>query len=68
MSVGAIPLSEIVAFLDIHQITDIDERLEYSKWIRFLDHVYLKLNSEKSEKESKEKPVGNQNKLPGKRK
>jgi len=64
MSVGAIPLSEIVAYLDLHHITDINERVEYSKWIRFLDNVYLKLNAEKSEKESKEKPVGNLKQLP----
>ena len=64
MSVGAIPLSEIVAYLNLHFIMDIDERLEYTKWIKFLDHVYLKLNAEKSEKESKEKPVGNLKKLP----
>ena len=64
MSVGAIPLSEIVAYLNLHFITDIDERLEYTKWIRFLDGVYLKLNREKSEKESKEKPVGKQKQLP----
>ena len=43
---------------------DIDERLEYTKWIRFLDGIYLKLSREKSEKESKEKPVGKQKQLP----
>ena len=64
MSVGAIPLSEIVAFLELYAITDIDDRLEYKKWIKFLDNVYLKLNAEKSEKESKEKPVGNLKQLP----
>lgn len=67
MSVGAIPLSEIVAYLNLHFISDIDERLEYSRWIRFLDGVYLKLNHEKSEKESKEKPVGKQKQIPAKR-
>lgn len=67
MSVGAIPLSEIVAYLNLHFINDIDERLEYAKWIKFMDRVYLKLNSEKSDKESKEKPVGKQKQLPAKR-
>lgn len=43
MAAGAIPLSEIVAYLGLHQIENLDERLEYSKWIRFLDRVYLKL-------------------------
>jgi len=64
MSVGAIPLSEIVAYLNLHYITDIDERLEYTKWIMFLDQVYLKLNREKQEKETKNRPPGQQKQLP----
>lgn len=39
--VGPIPLSEIKAYLDIHEITNIDERMYWVRMIRVLDHVYM---------------------------
>ena len=53
--VGAIPLSEVKAYLDINEIYDVGDRLEFTRWIRFLDGVYLKLVNNKRENESKSK-------------
>jgi len=38
---GPIPLSELVAYLDMMSIQDIDERLTYIKMIQSLDSVYV---------------------------
>ena len=61
MGVGAIPLSEYVAYFRIAQIETLEDQLSYVKFVGVLDNEYLKYQNEKSEKEkekkSKEKPL-----------
>ncbi len=44
---AAIPLSEIVAYFDIYEINDPEERDDYIAMIRHLDSVYLAYTSAK---------------------
>lgn len=56
--VGAIPASEILAWLEIHQVKDLDTRIELFDMLLVLDDAYLELKEKQREagKEKKEKP------------
>ena len=41
MGVGAIPLSEIVAYLDLHQVEDPEERRDTLRYVQILDRAFL---------------------------
>jgi hypothetical protein len=56
-SVGAIPISEIISYLDLMEIHNFEDRTEYYKWIKFLDNEFLSIKHEKQE--SKTKPPKN---------
>lgn len=51
--VGPIPLSEIVAYCEMFQVDDMDERERFVTMIRALDAAYLKRQAEKREAERK---------------
>jgi len=55
MGLGYIPLSEIRVYLDEFGVRGVETRLEWINWIQFIDRTYVKLHSEKQEKESKNK-------------
>ncbi len=63
MGVGAIPLSEYVAYFGIFQVDTLEEQLDHILFVGVLDNEYLKYQNEKSEEEkdkkSKEKPLPN---------
>ena len=48
--VGAIPVSEIVAFLDIQGVTDLNERWDFLMIIKGLDSHYLKFQQKRRPK------------------
>lgn len=58
MGVGAIPFQEIVAWLDLHQITSLEDRLEYAKWVRYLDGVFLEHHAKQQQSEPKSSARG----------
>ena len=39
--VGYIPYSEIHSYLNENQIYSTEEREEYFRWIKFIDHLYV---------------------------
>ena len=41
MGPGAIPVSEIIAYLDLHGIADAEDRREFAWLIRQMDDAYL---------------------------
>ena len=45
--IGYIPYSEIHAYLNEQQIYNPDERIEYFKWIKFIDQLYVVHNNQK---------------------
>ena len=51
-SVGPIPVSEIVAYLEVAYITNVDERLRYITMIQGLDHVYVSFVNERAKQQS----------------
>lgn len=57
MGLGAIPWSEIAAWLVIHGVTDTDRRMEFARFIRALDEEYLAVRNDrrKQEKAAKSK-------------
>ena len=55
-SVGAIPYSDIEAWLNIHDIYDIDERLYYFNVIIQVDSEFVTWARNKEEQERKKKP------------
>lgn len=46
--VGYIPYSEICSYLTENHIFDLNERVEYHRWIRYIDSVYVSLQNKKS--------------------
>jgi hypothetical protein len=48
MSIGPIPFSEITNYLDEYRIFSYSDRVEYIKWIQFIDHQDLKLQNDKA--------------------
>ena len=50
--IGPIPLSEIVAYLNVMNIRDVDDRLTYIKMIQSLDSVYVKHINEKAKRDA----------------
>lgn len=52
MGVGAIPMSEILAWLDLHEIGGFEDRIEYARWIGYLDSLFLEYQSKKQQQES----------------
>ncbi len=50
MTIGGIPYSEVVLWLNEHKISGTDNRLEYHQWIRFLDGKYIASTNEKKDK------------------
>jgi hypothetical protein len=55
MGLGYIPLSEIRGYLDEFGVCGTEARLEWINWIQFIDRTYVRLHSEKKEKEAKSK-------------
>ena len=51
--IGPIPLSEIVAYMDVVYLRDIDERLTFVTMIQSLDNVYVKHINDKAAKRAK---------------
>lgn len=51
MGIGPIPLSEIKAYLDLIEVTDLDEKERWVKMIRALDGVYVEHVNETLKKE-----------------
>lgn len=51
--VGPIPLSEIVAYMDVVYLRDVDARLTFIKMIQSLDSVYVLHVNEKAEQRAK---------------
>lgn len=49
--IGPIPLSEIVAYLDMFGVTDIDDREYWIRMIRVLDRVYIDFMNKKVKRE-----------------
>jgi len=54
-SAGYIAYSEIVLWLNEHMIDSTEQRLEYIKWIQFIDSEYVHLQHEKHREMSKKK-------------
>lgn len=48
--VGAIPISEIKAYLELYQVDDLDERIRYVRLIQAADGEFLKVMAERSKK------------------
>jgi hypothetical protein len=55
MGLGYIPLSEIRGYLNEFGVQGIETRLEWINRIQFIDRTYVRLHSEKQERESKSK-------------
>lgn len=55
MDIGPIPLSEILAFLELYEIEGLEERHRYLRFVRSLDNHYLSLVHEDRERKSKAK-------------
>lgn len=53
--VGAIPISEIKAYLDLIGITGLEEKEEYLYFIQLLDLKYLEQHRKKSGTDGKQK-------------
>lgn len=49
--VGSVPLSEVVALLDVLQVDDQDDRELWARMMRVLDNVYVKHYSDKQKAE-----------------
>lgn len=47
-AIGPIPLTEIVAYMDVTYLRDVDERLRMVKMIQSLDRVYTKHVNDKA--------------------
>lgn len=47
---GYIPYSEIVHYLNENEIDNRNERLEYIRWIQFIDAEYVSFNYEEQKK------------------
>ena len=45
--VGYIPYSEICSYLNENEIFNFEDRLEYFKWIKFIDHAYVAHSNKK---------------------
>jgi len=50
MGVGAIPLSAYESYFRIWKITDLEDQLEYIRFVGALDSVYMEHQSESSKK------------------
>lgn len=44
---GGIPITEIAAYCDFHEITDLEERVDFMKIIKMLDDQSVKMNGKK---------------------
>ena len=60
MSIGPIPFFEITNYLDEYHIFNYSERIEYIKWIQFIDHQDLKLQSDKAKADKKKPKIPHQ--------
>ncbi len=47
MSVGSIPLSEIVAYLTLCDVTDPEERGDYVRFVQAIDRVFVQHHAKK---------------------
>jgi hypothetical protein len=56
--VGPIPISEVLAYFEVFEVRDPDERETYVTMIQALDSVYLQKQSERSGSGAKSKPAG----------
>jgi len=54
--VAPIPLSEILAYMQIFRIQDMDERTRFIKMIRALDSKFMAFLADKREKETPQAP------------
>jgi len=45
--VGPVPLSEMLAYMQMFEINDLDEREHFTKMVKALDRVYVKHVNEK---------------------
>jgi hypothetical protein len=59
MGVGAIPLSAYESYFRIWRITELEDQIEYIRFVGALDSVYLEHQSDESKKKSKDS--GNKN-------
>ncbi len=53
MSPGAISTSEIVAYLDLHGETDLQERAEFFRFIKVMDRAWLKYQASQQKPKAK---------------
>ena len=58
MGVGAIPLSAYECYFRIWRITDLEDQLEYIRFVGALDSAYLEYQNESTKKQQKS---GNKN-------
>ena len=60
MTVGAIPLTEVLAYMQMFMIQDEDERRELLRYVQILDRVFLDhvRQEEQGEKESVQEETG----------
>ena len=59
MGVGAIPLSAYESYFRIWRITELEDQIEYIRFVGALDSVYLEHQNDESKKKSKDS--GNKN-------
>jgi hypothetical protein len=55
MGLGYIPYSEITSYLDDQGIFDFEERDDFRFYITHIDHVFVKIKSDESDRKSKQK-------------
>ncbi len=60
--IGPIPLTEIVAYIDVIYLSDVDERLKFIRMIQSLDSVYVKHVNTKASKRLADKKAAARNK------
>lgn len=53
--IGPIPLSEMVAYMDATNLTDVDDRLRFIKMMQALDKVYVSHINERAKRESEKR-------------
>lgn len=53
--IGPIPLSEMVAYMDAIDLTDVDDRLRFIRMMQALDKVYVKHINERAKRESEKR-------------
>ena len=56
MSAGYIPRSEITNYLNEEQIFDSEDRIDYIRWVQFIDSEYISFQETKKKENGSKKP------------